>query len=58
MTRGTLERFGDIVAKGVPLGRVGTPEELAGVAIFLASRASAHVNTTVTPVDGASTETK
>src|SRR5262249_26479898 len=36
----------------VPLGRVGTPEDLAGTAIFLASRAGAYLTGTVIPVDG------
>jgi NAD(P)-dependent dehydrogenase (short-subunit alcohol dehydrogenase family) len=36
----------------VPLGRVGTPEDVAGTAIFLASRAGAYLTGTVIPVDG------
>jgi NAD(P)-dependent dehydrogenase (short-subunit alcohol dehydrogenase family) len=35
-----------------PLGRIGTPEDAAGVAIFLSSRASAWVTGIVVPVDG------
>jgi 3-oxoacyl-[acyl-carrier protein] reductase len=31
------------IAKKVPLGRVGTPEDIAGVALFLASELSAYV---------------
>lgn len=30
----------------VPLARVGTPEDVAGTALFLASRAGAYVNGT------------
>ncbi len=35
-----------------PLGRIGTPEDVAGVAIFLASRASAYTTGAVIPCDG------
>lgn len=38
----------------VPLGRVGTEEDIAGTAIFLASRAGAYLTGSVIPVDGGS----
>ncbi|MEV0948276.1 SDR family oxidoreductase [Rhodococcus sp. NPDC049939] len=40
------------VEGSVPLGRVGTPEDVAGTAIFLSSRAGAYLTGTVIPVDG------
>ncbi|WP_305093252.1 glucose 1-dehydrogenase [Prescottella sp. R16] len=40
------------VEADVPLGRVGTPEDIAGAAIFLSSRAGAYLTGTVIPVDG------
>ncbi len=44
----------DRVGKGVPRGRVGTPEDIAGLAIFLSSRAGAYtVGETIT-CDGGS----
>jgi NAD(P)-dependent dehydrogenase (short-subunit alcohol dehydrogenase family) len=52
MMRATLERLGDRVAGMVPLGRIGRPDDMAGIAIFLAARAGAFVNATVIPVDG------
>ncbi len=52
MMRVTLERAGDAMNKMVPLGRIGSPEDMAGVALYLASRAGAYVNATVIPVDG------
>ncbi len=52
MMRVTLERAGDAMNKMVPLGRIGSPEDMAGVAIYLASRAGAYVDATVIPVDG------
>ncbi|MDY6942962.1 MAG: glucose 1-dehydrogenase [Pseudomonadota bacterium] len=40
------------MAKQIPLGRIGTPEDVAGMAIFLSSRAGAFVTGTVIPLDG------
>ena len=48
----TLEQFGDRIRKGVPLQRIGEPSDMAGAAIFLASRASSYVTGVVIPVDG------
>jgi 3-oxoacyl-[acyl-carrier protein] reductase len=36
----------------VPLGRVATPEEIAGVALFLASSDASYITGAVIPVDG------
>jgi 2-deoxy-D-gluconate 3-dehydrogenase len=36
----------------IPAGRWGTPEDLGGTAVFLASSASDYVNGAVLPVDG------
>ncbi|MBN8807946.1 MAG: SDR family oxidoreductase [Sphingomonas sp.] len=43
---------GDEVAKGIPMRRVGTTEDMAGAAIFLASRASDYVVGDTLVVDG------
>ena len=48
----TLERFKDAIVASCPLGRIGEPDDMAGVAIYLASRAGAYVTGTVIPVDG------
>ncbi|MFF0773309.1 SDR family oxidoreductase [Nonomuraea wenchangensis] len=40
------------IETGVPLGRIGRPDDMAGTAIFLASRAGAYLTGTVIPVDG------
>ena len=42
----------DAVAKRVPVGRIGTPEDMAGAAIFLASRAGDYVVGSTLVVDG------
>jgi NAD(P)-dependent dehydrogenase (short-subunit alcohol dehydrogenase family) len=39
-------------ANGVPLGRVGTPEEVANVVVFLASDAASYVHGAIVPVEG------
>jgi NAD(P)-dependent dehydrogenase (short-subunit alcohol dehydrogenase family) len=41
--------------KATPLGRIGEPEEIAGTAVFLASRAGAYVTGQGIVVDGGST---
>lgn len=44
-------RNNEIISR-IPSGRWGTPEDLKGITIFLASRASDYINGTVIPVDG------
>lgn len=58
MMRATLEEFGDGIAASNPLGRIGSPDDMAGIAIFLASRAGAYVNAAVIPIDGGITGTR
>jgi NAD(P)-dependent dehydrogenase (short-subunit alcohol dehydrogenase family) len=48
----TLRRAGEQLAKTIPLGRIGRPDDMAGIAIFLSSRAGAYLTGTVIPVDG------
>jgi len=45
------ERNPAIVAR-IPVGRWGTPEDLQGAVVFLASAASDYVNGTLLTVDG------
>ncbi len=52
MMAGTLEKYGDQIRDGVPLKRVGEPADMAGAAIFLASKAASYVTGVVLPVDG------
>jgi len=52
MMEWTLQNFGDNIRATNPLGRIGEPEDMAGTAIFLASRAGAYLTGTVIPVDG------
>jgi len=52
MMAATLDAFGDQIAASAPLKRIGRPDDMAGTAIFLASRAGAFLTGAVIPVDG------
>jgi NAD(P)-dependent dehydrogenase (short-subunit alcohol dehydrogenase family) len=52
MMEATLDAFGDVIREQCPLGRIGEPEDMAGAAIYLASRAGAYVTGQVIAVDG------
>ena len=52
MMHATLESFGDQIAASAPLKRIGRPDDMAGAALFLASRAGSYVTGAVLPVDG------
>ncbi len=41
-----------VVEQQIPLGRIGQPDDVAGLTIFLASRAGAYLTGTVIPLDG------
>jgi NAD(P)-dependent dehydrogenase (short-subunit alcohol dehydrogenase family) len=42
----------ELIASNVPMGRVGRPDDMAGTAIFLSSRAGSYLTGAVIPVDG------
>ncbi len=48
----TLGTMGEQIRQGVPLKRIGKSEDMAGTAIYLASKASSYVTAAVIPVDG------
>jgi NAD(P)-dependent dehydrogenase (short-subunit alcohol dehydrogenase family) len=52
MTAGVQKVMGDKITAGVPLKRWGEPADMAGTAIYLASKAGAYVSGVVIPVDG------
>jgi NAD(P)-dependent dehydrogenase (short-subunit alcohol dehydrogenase family) len=54
MTNGLLSKVGDVFTEANPLKRLGEPDDIIGLSIFLASKAGAYVNGAVIPVDGGS----
>ena len=55
MSGGLIEKFEEQMLEGIPLGRFGNPEDLKGVAIFLASPAAAYITGQTVVVDGGAT---
>ncbi len=52
LTKWVMDNYQEHYEDNCPLGRIGTPPDMAGVAIYLASRAGAYVNGAVITVDG------
>jgi len=52
MMAATLEAFGEQIAASAPLRRIGRPDDMAGAAIYLSSRAGAYLTGAIIPVDG------
>ncbi len=52
MMHATIEAFGDDIVRAAPLKRLGRDDDMAGTAIFLASRAASYITGAVIPVDG------
>ena len=52
MMAATLAAQGEAIAAASPLGRIGRPDDMAGVAVFLSGRGGAYVTGAIIPVDG------
>lgn len=52
MTKWAIETHQQDMERNAPLGRIGHSSDMAGIAIYLASRAGAYTTGTVIPVDG------
>lgn len=54
MMAATLETYRETIEAGIPLGRIGTPQDVAGSCLFLSSRAGSYVNGATITLDGGS----
>jgi 3-oxoacyl-[acyl-carrier protein] reductase len=52
MTSGLGDQIKEAILENIPLGRLGTPEDIAGVVCFLASDAAAYITGQTLTVDG------
>jgi NAD(P)-dependent dehydrogenase (short-subunit alcohol dehydrogenase family) len=50
MTKFGLDNMGDLINMAQPMGRIGNAQDMAGMALFLSSRASAHITGAVVSV--------
>ncbi|HSG97203.1 MAG TPA: SDR family oxidoreductase [Woeseiaceae bacterium] len=48
----SIDEYMEEAAANVPSGRIAAPEEVAALALFLASEAAAHINGAAIPIDG------
>jgi NAD(P)-dependent dehydrogenase (short-subunit alcohol dehydrogenase family) len=54
MMKATLEAKRGEIERGVPLGRIGSPEDVAGTCLWLSGRAGAWVSGATIALDGGS----
>ncbi|MFI5561576.1 SDR family oxidoreductase [Amycolatopsis japonica] len=52
MMAATIDAIGDTIAAKTPLRRIGRDDDMAGTAVFLASRAGSFLTGAIVPVDG------
>lgn len=52
MLTGMFDEFGEAIIEQSPVGRVGSEDDIAGMILFLSSRASSYVNGAIIPLDG------
>ncbi len=52
MMAATLAAHSEEIAAASPLGRIGRPDDMAGVAVYLSGRGAGYVTGAVIPVDG------
>jgi 3-oxoacyl-[acyl-carrier protein] reductase len=55
LNNGVVQITAETIANGIPMRRLGTPEDMANLALFLASDASSYITGQAIAVDGAAT---
>ena len=54
MMEATLAAHQERIENGNPLGRIGNPQDMAGLALYLSSAASKYLNGQIIALDGGS----
>jgi NAD(P)-dependent dehydrogenase (short-subunit alcohol dehydrogenase family) len=54
MMAATLQTYKHEIVSGIPLGRIGSPQDVAGACLFLSSKAGSFVNGATIALDGGS----
>ncbi|HEY8743216.1 MAG TPA: SDR family oxidoreductase, partial [Chloroflexota bacterium] len=52
LSEAVIQRSETAILAGIPLGRLGQPDDIKGLAVFLAAPASAYITGQVFPLDG------
>ncbi len=52
MMAATLDKYRDEIIDGVPLQRIGNDQDMAGICIFLSSKAGSYISGATITVDG------
>ncbi|KAL0084738.1 hypothetical protein J3Q64DRAFT_1101450 [Phycomyces blakesleeanus] len=52
MMKATLDKMGDKIVASIPVGRIGSPQDIAGTCIYLSSRAGHYTTGATITVDG------
>lgn len=48
----TLEKFEEMILRGIPLNRIGKPSDMAASLLYLCSPGASYVTGALLPVDG------